>query len=396
MDLHPGGKLFLFPKKNFLGEIWPLKVLVLTCLHTTLQNQHTNTNSSTHTHHGPRTCPHMSGKRAGRPPGSKKTKRGGFQTRTAGQFGGKKTAAPPSPAAPPDLDIEHDSETPYHGDEEDISSGGEHSQDSECSSGSEGDVTYDGTSGRQQRRLRKRRRDKENKRGRRTLFDMWPSLRPSASTPGTALPVEQGEAGEVKDNALVFAIVGGDDGDEMAGWFGGEDMQDVDFRRCVDSSSESEGLLFGGYNGDSGDCTSSEESVMEWSDSGGMTQPVEGAPEDPQGEISPVPSPELLLDPAARRSRRILPTATAAAKPPLARPKGGDAGTGRGNKLKGTGRGTRRKDKRNRAQVKLDRRNRRAAKRRAASDSARLAAQQEREKIFVEAREILGPVSKQQ
>ena len=65
---------------------------------------------------------------------------------------------------------------------------------------------------------------------------------------------------------MVFEIEGGgDDGDELRNWFGAEDMRDVDV--CLAAcSSGSEGLIFGGYFGDSGDCTSSEDEKMEWSD----------------------------------------------------------------------------------------------------------------------------------
>lgn len=156
---------------------------------------------------------------------------------------------------------------------------------------------------------------------------------------------------------MTFEIVGGADsrGDDVTNWFGEEDMQAADLR-CVDSSSGSEGLLFGGYNGDSGDCTSSEESNMEWS-AEKEPQPVGGDPVELQPTDHPhAPSADLLgQNSAARRFRRILPVATAAEKPQRVTPKGGQAGPGRGRKGNHPVAHPKRKDKRNRAQVRRER-----------------------------------------
>eukprot|EP00904_Undaria_pinnatifida_P011916 jgi/Undpi1/7855/HiC_scaffold_23.g10327.m1 len=195
----------------------------------------------------------------GRP---KNRKPGSSQTRTAGRFGGKKEdPTPPHTADPPP---EHDDDTCYEGDEENHSSS-RHSSDSDngnCSSGSSGSVQYDGKSKRTRRRRRQMRRNAEEKRGMRTLLDMWTSA-PPCSMPAPAPTDDNSKGGEVEDGTVVFEIEGGeDDGDELCNWFGEDDMLGIDV--CFEGrSSASEGLIFGGYGGDSANCTSSEESNMD-------------------------------------------------------------------------------------------------------------------------------------
>eukprot|EP00903_Cladosiphon_okamuranus_P021826 g20070.t1 len=90
---------------------------------------------------------------------------------------------------------------------------------------------------------------------------------------------------------VVFETEGGeDDGDELCNWFGEDIMQAVEV--CLDAcSSASEGLIFGGYAGDSANCTSSEESNMEWSD---MEQtPLQTPQRTPQGAL---PNPNRFAD----------------------------------------------------------------------------------------------------
>ena len=136
----------------------------LVCSHTTkhtiphiIQQHHTPPQGPTRPHR----IPHM----AGRPPG-KKRKRGGFQPRAAGRFGGK-PAPPPEPLAA-HTRPQHENDTCYEGDEEDHSSSGssQHSSDSDlssCGSCSSRGVKYDGKSKRQARRRHKMRRDLGNK-----------------------------------------------------------------------------------------------------------------------------------------------------------------------------------------------------------------------------------------
>ena len=52
--------------------------------------------------------------------------------------------------------------------------------------------------------------------------------------------------------------------------------------RCVElnSISESEGMVFEGYAGDSGDCTSSEGSQIEWSNDNEKAVPLSGGLEE--------------------------------------------------------------------------------------------------------------------
>ena len=260
---------------------------------------------------GPPKPPNMTGR--GRP---KNRKPGSSQTRTAGRFGGKKED--PTPPHTADTPPEHDDDTCYEGDEEDHSSS-RHSSDSDngnCSSGSSGSVQYDGKSKRTRRRRRQMRRNAEEKRGMRTLLDMWTSA-PPCSMPAPAPTDDNSKAGEVEDGAVVFEIEGGeDDGDELCNWFGEDDMLGIDV--CFEGrSSASEGLIFGGYGGDSANCTSSEESNMEWSDiEETQQQPSEGALRNPESFTADGGSA------AQRKSRRVQPAATAAPRPKRVLPTG--------------------------------------------------------------------------
>ena len=174
--------------------------------HTTPYTTHYTIQQSHRPHRGSTQCPYM----AGRPPGQQK-KRGSCQTRTAGRFGGKKAAPPPPPLAA-DTPPQHDIDTCYDGDEEDHSSSRHSSSDSSdhgsCSSGSSGRIKYDGKSKRQARRRRKKRRDAEEKRGVRTLLEMWASP-PPGSTPAPASTEVESKAGvwEVIFDGVLFCTV---------------------------------------------------------------------------------------------------------------------------------------------------------------------------------------------
>ncbi|CAB1109369.1 unnamed protein product [Ectocarpus sp. CCAP 1310/34] len=328
----------------------------------------------------------MSGRRgAGRPPKRKRA------FNKAGQF--TAAAAPPEPLAA-DTPPEHGNDTCYEGDEEGHSSSSQHSSDSDlgsCSSGSSGHVKYDGKSKRHRRRLRQMRRDQEDRRGVQTLLQMWapPS---SCSTPAPEpAPEDTHNAGDTEDGAVVFEIEGGgDDGDELRNWFGEEDMRDVDV--CLEGrSSGSEGLIFGGYLGDSGDCSSGEddaesndaEEMPQQPLEGFPQQPSEGAQQDPLEGCPPGPADQ---NSAARRSPRILPTATCAPRQRTARSKGRPAGPGRGKNKEQAFPGKRSKGSR-----KRERESKKSAKRRAEREAARVQAQEERLKIFAKGKDILFP-----
>eukprot|EP00903_Cladosiphon_okamuranus_P012403 g11625.t1 len=136
---------------------------------------------------------------------------------------------------------------------------------------------------------------------------MWAPPPPGSAPAATSTETES-KAGQLEDGMVVFEIEGGeDDGDELWNWFGEDAMQAVEV--CRDAcSSASEGLIFRGFAGDSANCTSSEESNMEWND---MEQtPLQTPPRTPQGALPKSQQVRRSRFAAQRKSCRVQPAAT--------------------------------------------------------------------------------------